>query len=418
MTGFRYRLEPTPTQERLCGQSAGACRWLWNWALAYRQDLWLAAKSAGATGLAGAAGSVHLSSLLKGLKAEHPWLARAPHHALQATLRDLDAAFEGFFAGRSGFPQYHRRERDSFRFPDPKQFAVDGDWVKLPKLGWTRFRLSRPMPGRARNITISGEGTHWFVSFCVEGTFTLPNAGAPGVGLDLGVTQSVTTSTGEVIHFPVATPKEEKRLRWLQRQASRRVKGSVRRRQANERVAKLKRHLANRRRDAAHKESTRLATTHELIAIEDLKLKNMTASARGTVVEPGRHVRQKAGLNRAILANGHADFRRMLAYKCERSGARLVAVHAAYTSQTCSQCKHGAPENRESQAVFRCVACGYQTNADLNAARNILAAGLAVSARGGSEITPADEPRTHRRAPQRKLRARPGIPAKVALCAA
>jgi putative transposase len=142
----------------------------------------------------------------------------------------------------------------------------------------------------------------------------------------------------------------------------------------------------------------------------------MTRSARGTVAEPGKEVKRIASRNRKLLANGHADLRRMLAYKCERSGARLVLVNPAYTSQTCSQCSHCAPENRKSQAVFLCVACGLTINADINAALNILAAGLAVIARGGSENTPANEPRTHPRV-RRKSAGSTGIPAKAALAA-
>lgn len=415
LTGLRNRLEPHHGHERVLAQSAGACRWLWNWALAYREDLWLAARSAGATGLLGSAGYNHLSSLLTGLKERHPWLALAPHHSLQATLRDLDAAFAAFFEGRQGYPQYHRKgDHDSIRFPDRKQFVVAGDWVKLPKLGWMRFRLSRPITGEVRNIAISREGGHWFISFCVHGAFTLPNAGQECVGLDLGVTQSVTASTGEVIQLPVATDSETRRLKFLQRQAARRAKGSGRRGRSNERIAKLKRHIANRRRDAAHKLSTRLATTHTIIVIEDLKIRNMTASAAGTAAVPGRNVRAKAGLNRGMLANGHSDFRRMLTYKCERSGADLRAINPALTSQTCSQCKHCAPENRKSQAVFLCVVCEFTCNADLNAALNIKAAGLAVSAQGGSEVTPARELRTHPRARKRKLPGSTGIPVKTA----
>lgn len=418
LTGLRYRLCPNPGHERLLAQYAGACRWLWNWALDYREEVWLAARSAGAIGLCGSVGYVHLSSLLPGLKLEYPWLAKAPHHALQATLRDLDRAFSNFFSGRSGFPRYRRRgEHDAFRFPDPKQFSVDGDWVRLPKLGWMGFRRSRPINGRVRNVTLSREGGHWCISFCVEGAFALPNAGLPGIGLDLGVAQSVTASTGEAISFPIATPKEERRMRFLQRRASRRVKGSMRRRLANEAVAKFRRHLANRRRDAAHKLSTRLATTHASIAIEDLKLKDMTASAAGTASAPGRNVRAKSRLNRGMLAQGHADFRRMLAYKCERSGARLVSVDPAYTSQTCSQCGHCAPENRKNQPVFLCVACGGNLNADRNAALNILAAGLGRVCAGRLGVTPAGELRTHPRSPLRKQLGPTGIPAKAASAA-
>jgi len=417
LTGLRYRLEPNPGHERVLAQSAGACRWLWNWALAYRQDVWLAARSAGATGLAGSVGYVHLSSLLPGLKKQYPWLTRAPHHALQHALRDLDRAFARFFVGASGYPKFKRRgDREGLHFPDPKQFEVEDGWARLPKLGWVRYRRSRAVVGKVRSVNISREGKCWFVSFCVQGDFASANLGLAPVGLDLGIVGSVTQTDGTVERFPVATPAEEKRLRWLARQASKRTPGSCRRRRTLDRLAKIKRHIANRRRDSAHKLSTRLARTHALIAIEDLKIRNMTRSAKGTPADPGRNVRAKASLNRRMLANGHSDFRRMLAYKCERSGSRLLAVNPAYTSQTCSQCKHCAPQSRKSQADFRCVACGFNLNADLNAALNILAAGLAVSARGGSETIPARELRTHPRA-RHKPAGSTGIPVKAALAA-
>jgi putative transposase len=198
LTGLRYRLEPNSGHERVLAQSAGACRWLWNWALTYREDLWLAAKSAGATGFLSPVGYTHLSSLLPGLKRQFPWLSRAPHHALQHTLRDLDRAFTKFFTKAGGYPRYKRRgDRDAVHFPDPKQFAIDGDWVKLPKLGWVRFRLSRPVTGTVRNVTLSREGRSWFVSFCVAGDFGCPNAGLAPVGLDLGV-----AATG-ALHLPL-----------------------------------------------------------------------------------------------------------------------------------------------------------------------------------------------------------------------
>ena len=418
LTGLRYRLCPNPGHEHMLAQYAGACRWLWNWALDYRQQVWLAAKSAGAVGLGGSMGYVHMSSLLPGLKSQFPWLAQAPHHALQATLRDLDRAFSSFFSGRSGFPKFRSRGvHDAIRFPDPKQFSVEGNWVKLPKLGWVAFRQSRPIEGTVRNITLSREGRHWNISFCVEGAFTLPNAGLPSIGLDLGVAQSVTTSAGEVVAFPVATPKEDRRMRFLQRRASRRVKGSGRRRIANEAVAKLRRHLANRRRDAAHKLSTKLATTHDSITIENLRLKELTASAAGTLAAPGRGVRAKSALNRRMLSQGHADLRRMLAYKCLRSGAQLRVVDPAYTSQTCSQCGHCAPENRKSQAEFRCVACDSHLNADHNAALNILAAGLGRFCAGRPGVTQAGELRTQPRSRLPVQLAPTGIPAKAASAA-
>jgi putative transposase len=149
---------------------------------------------------------------------------------------------------------------------------------------------------------------------------------------------------------------------------------------------RYRRRLIQRRVDAMHKTTTRLAKNHGLLVVEDLKVRNMTASAAGTVEEPGRQVRQKAKLNRAILAQAFAEFRRQLTYKAAWSGARLVAVSPRLTSQRCSKCGHTAADNRPSQAVFCCVTCRHRDNADHNAAVNILAAGNAASAQGDAAL--------------------------------
>ena len=133
-----------------------------------------------------------------------------------------------------------------------------------------------------------------------------------------------------------------------------------------------------------HKFTTRMAKNHGLLVVEDLQVKNMTSSATGTMQEPGRQVRQKAGLNRALLAQAFAEFRRQLTYKAAWSGARLIVVSPRHTSQRCSRCGHTASENRASQAVFCCLACGHRDQADYNAACNILAAGIAASAQGAA----------------------------------
>ena len=399
LSGLRYRLEPYPGQARWLRQAAGACRFVHNLALAYREVAWLAAKSAGATGIGANLGYVHQCTVLTDLRQQYPWLQQCPVAALRGGLKNLDRAFDRFFAGQGGYPKFQRRgEDDSINFYDAGGIAVSGDWVRLPVLGWLRFRQHRPFQGQIRNVSLTLEGPHWYISFTVAGSFTLPNAGAAPVGIDCGVDKPLVLSTGEVISCPVATPKEHKRLIWLQRQAARRVKGSERQQRTYAKMAKLKRHLARRRIAATHKATTRIATTFSLVAIEDLHLKGMTASAKGTLAEPGRNVRAKAGLNRALLARAHGDFRRMLTYKCERSGAKLVAVHPAHTSQTCSRCQHRAAENRKSQAVFHCVNCGLEINADLNAAINIREAGSAPPAQGGSGLGPADELRTRPRA--------------------
>jgi putative transposase len=141
-------------------------------------------------------------------------------------------------------------------------------------------------------------------------------------------------------------------------------------------VARFQAKLARRRKDAAHKATTRIAKNHGIIVVEDLKVRNMVASARGTVESPGRNVRQKAGLNRSLLDVAPAEIRRMLAYKAAWFGGRVIAVPPAYTSQSCNTCGHVDRGNRLSQARFVCLACGHVANADVNAARNILDLGI------------------------------------------
>jgi putative transposase len=385
MTGRRYRLDLTKDQEHRLRGMCGAARWIWNWALAYRGDAWLAAKSAGATGLASSVGYMHLCGVLTQLKKERPWLSNVPVDLLRGSLRNLDRAFLNFFTGTGAYPKFKSRGYcEGIFFGDTASIAVRGDLVKLPRLGLLRIRLHRPLGGSVRTAAITFDAGHWYISFAVTGDFAIPGAGGPAIGLDSGVTQAVTDSDGNVIQFSTVTEREMARIAFLQRQIARRNKGGARRRRSIYRTAKIRRHIANRRKDIAHKESTKLATAHAAIIIEDLKVARMTGT-------------NNSDLNREMLAQGHADFRRMLTYKCERSGARLVAINPAYTSQTCSQCKHCAPENRKNQADFQCVACGHKLNADHNAAINILAAGLAVIAQGGSGITPACELRTDRR---------------------
>lgn len=399
-TGYRYRLEPSGDQRRRMAQYAGACRWVWNEALGWREEAYLAARAAGGKPAAGSLNYVALAARLTLLRGEIPWLAAAPIHPLQQTLRDLDAAFQRFFKGVAGFPGFKSKGREALRFPDPKQFALEGDWLKLPKLGWMRLRLSRPLPkdGRTLNITVSREGGHWFASLCVA--HEIAKVAAPAgaaVGIDLGIANSAVLSTGERVALPVPTKVELAGVARLQRQASRKRKGSHRWRRCVARLAKRKRHLAARRRDAAHKFTTRIAKTHVMVVVEALHLRGMTASAKGTLAVPGRNVAAKSGLNRSMLAQAHAETRQMLAYKCLRHGGELRCVPAPFTSQRCSSCGHTAAENRLSQAVFLCVSCGHNEHADDNAAKNILTGGLSVPAHGGIGRKAPDEVRTHRR---------------------
>ena len=336
---------------------------------------------------------------------ETKWLAESPIHPLQQTLRRPGAAYQRFFAGQGGYPKFKRRGQEPvLRFPDPKQFALDQDnaRVKLPKLGWLRMRQSRPVTGVLKNASVTTERGKWFVSLQVQLPDVLLSADSgPTLGIDLGVALFAATSDGRTVAPLDALRGQQRRLRYAQRAVSRKVKGSCNRRKAVDRLGRLHARIAAQRRDWLHKLSTELADTHPVIAIEDLKVGGMSASAKGTIERPGKKVRQKAGLNRAILEQGWAEFRRLLEYKCAERGGAVVPVPAAYTSQTCNPCGHVCADNRRTQALFACVVCRHTDNADTNAARNILAAGHAV----GSAKTDACGAEVSRARPARAKRA-------------
>lgn len=322
-----------------------------------------------------------------------PWLAAPPLHTLQQALRDLDAAYANFFARRASFPRFKRkgRDRDSFRLVDREDVRVEeGRFLVLAKIGRVRARFSRPVEGRLLSATIARDGEHWFASLTVEQEIAdpTPPPGAP-VGIDMGVTNAMTLSTGEVIQLPRTLLRDRRRIARLQRKVSRAQRGSANRRKAAGRLGRAQRRLARRRHDALHKATTRLAKDHALIALEDLRVTDMTRSARGTTEKPGRRVRQKAGLNRAIQERLWAEARREFEYKARWYGSTTVAVPPAGTSITGADpaCGHTDPRNRESQAVFRCVVCGYTDHADTNAAKNILARADAILA-GRSVVEP------------------------------
>jgi len=204
------------------------------------------------------------------------------------------------------------------------------------------------------------------------------------VALDAGVVATVATSDGQMFHAPGLRPGETQRLRRLQRKLARQEKGSTRRAHTKVAIAKLKAREADRRRDFIEQTATALLRDFDLIAAAVLAVKTMVRSAKGTVERPGKNVRQKAGLNRAISAQGWSMLRRRPLGKAATCKVTVLSVYPAHTSQRCAVCGHTCAENRKSQAVFGCRACGHRANADVNAAKNILAAGLAVTARGGT----------------------------------
>jgi putative transposase len=318
-------------------------------------------------------------------RAEFGWLRAGSVTVQQQALRDFAQAMRNFFAGTHRRPTWRKAGRhEGFR-----QVAVRPEHIQrlnrrhgrvwVPKVGWVRFRWSRAVPEGVKSYRVTRDRSgRWHVAFAaIPDPISAPGTGQT-VGIDRGIAVSAALSTGELLTVPTLRAGERKRLARLQRRMARAQRGSNRRRRVKTRIARLRAREIDRRKDWVEKTTTDLARRFDLIRVEDLTVGRMTRSARGTLDEPGRNVRQKAGLNRGILANAWGQLVARLEYK---AAGRVERIPAPYTSQTCSACGHTAPENRESQAVFRCRSCGHEDNADINAACNI-AAGRAVTARG------------------------------------
>jgi len=310
-----------------------------------------------------------------------PWLKVAPVHPLQHALKDLDRAYQNFFEKRADFPRFKKRGlHDSFRFPDSKQFKLDqgNNRIFLPKLGWLRYRNSRQVLGTLKNVTVSLSAGHWYVSIQTEREVAVPLHAAPlAVGIDLGVVRFATLSDGTVYAPLNSFKRHETALRKAQQAMSRKVKFSANWKKAKARVQRLHARIGNARRDYLHKTSTAISQNHAMVCIEDLQVRNMSKSAAGTTEQPGRNVRAKSGLNKAILDQGWFEFRRQLDYKLAWRGGWLVTVPPQNTSRTCPCCGHVSADNRQTQARFACVECGFEDNADVVGAINVLRAGHA-----------------------------------------
>jgi putative transposase len=322
---------------------------------------------------------------LPAMKETFAFLKDSPSQTLQQVTTDLAFAYKHFFAGRADFPKFKKKGKsgDSFRFPQGFKLEPHNNRVFLPKLGWIRYRNSRDVVGTMKNITVSCTNGQWFASMQTEQEVAQPLPTATdAVGIDVGIARFATLSDGTFI-APVNSFKQHQlKLARYQRSMSRKVKFSKNWQKARQKVSKTHARIANLRRDFLHKTSTIISKNHAMIFVEDLKVANMSKSAKGTAAKPGRKVRQKAGLNRSILDQGWSEFRRQLEYKQAWNGGWLDAVPPQYTSQECPCCGHTAKDNRKTQAHFVCMDCGFAEHADLVGAINIRRAGLARLACG------------------------------------
>ncbi len=386
LQAFKYEIKPNGQQLRDMRRFAGACRFVFNKALALQKSN----HEAGDKFINYVVMAKHLTAWRN--SAETSWLSDAPVHPLQHALKDLEWAYKNFFAKRADFPRFKKKGMgDSFRYPDAKQFKIDAGNRRLflPMLGWLRYHNSREMLGLAKNITVSSAGGKWFVSIQTEREVeqTIPKGGA--VGIDMGIARFATLSDG-TFHAPLNSFKRhENRLRRYQRAMSRKVKFSNNWKKAKARITKLHQKIGNVRRDYLHKATTTISQNHAMVCIEDLQVRNMSKSAVGTIDQPGRNVRAKSGLNKAILDQGWFEFRRQLEYKLQWQGGFLVPVPPQNMSRTCPSCGHVSADNRQTQARFVCVECGFEENADLVGAINILSRGMQLMRDEGQDTADA-----------------------------
>jgi putative transposase len=381
---FKFLLRPTARQVALLTACLEDHRQLYNAALAERRE----AHRRAALILRYGAQSKQLKDIRR---ADPDGQGRWSFSSQQATLRRLDRAMQAYFrrvaAGQTpGYPRFKGpRSFDSVEWPEdrdgcrwnatPDRAAVR---VYLQRVGHVRVHAHRKIIGRVKTLSVKREASRWYLILsCDQVPATpLPDTGR-AVGIDMGVASFLTTSDGIQIDNPRYLARSKERLANAQRVLARRKPRSNRQRKTRARVAALHARVRRQRIDHAHKTARWLVHHCDVIAHENLHIKNMTRSAAGTVGTPGVNVAAKAGLNRSILDAGWGVFLLILAAKAESAGRMTIAVDPRNTSRTCPACMHCAKENRVAQADFVCMACGYAAHADVVGARNVLRAGLA-----------------------------------------
>ncbi|MEN8227586.1 MAG: transposase [Bacteroidota bacterium] len=369
---YKVRLKTNQDIEAMLTRSCGSARFVWNKCLAMNLErlenkqkiLWYQEMAFWLT--------------LWKQSDEYSFLKECPSQVLQQKLKDLERAFKDCFDKSQPLkrlPVFKKKGRgDSLRFP--QGFKIDNRKIFLPKIGWIGFHKSCEIIGKIKNVTITNRGGHWYASIQVEQELEINKHPSDSeLGIDVGVKCFAAFSDGTKVEGVHSFRKHEERLAREQRKLSRMKRGSENWKKQKRKISKLHHTIANVRQDFLHKLSTEIGKNHAKVYVEGLEIRNMSASAKGTIEKPGRNVKAKLGLNKSILDQGWFEFKRQLEYKLFWSGGMLVEVNPRHTSQRCSCCDYTAKENRISQALFRCQVCGHEENADINAAKNVLTVG-------------------------------------------
>ena len=361
---YKYRLKPTPEQERELERVLGVCRWLYNTALEQRKIWWQRGQGKGAT-------YYQQAMELPDLKAAFPDYAEVNAQVLQDVLHRLDRAFQAFFhrvkhGETPGYPRFHGRDRyNSFTYPQVGEHggaALDGGILSLSKIGRIPIRLHRPLEGTPKTVTISREADGWYASISCADVPTHPlSATGQETGIDLGIEAFATLSDGARIFHPGWYRQAERALKTVQRRVSRRKTGSNRRHKAVKLLAKAHQTVRRQRQDFHHKTALALVRENDAIYHEALQPANMVKNHH---------------LAKSITDAGWGDFLTILTHKAAWAGRRIIAVNPAYTSQTCSGCGVMVQKGL-SVRWHSCPDCGASLHRDHNAARNIERAGQA-----------------------------------------
>ena len=379
---------PSSEQEEAFFSWSGTCRFLYNLCLEHRILSWQQYRKS--YNYYDQANELKELKMCEGFE----WIKHSPAQILQQSLKDLDKAFNSFWKLRFGFPKYKKKGfGDSFRFPDSKQFSIrkvtkKKAFVKLPKIGEVAFRISQNIEGKIKNATIKREADGWYISFCCEKEIIIPDNKMSTVGIDRGISETLVLSSQEnsFLNVELTLPGRCKELRVrikiLQQRLRLKKKFSQKWKILQQQIRKLHTKIARIRHDFLHKASSYIAKNHSYITLEDLKIKNMSKSGKGTLESPGRRVKAKSGLNREILFQGWGIFANQLKYKSEWNGGHLELINPKFTSTRCSECLYNDKENRKKK-FFECKNCGHTDDADINASKNIDRAGRAQRDCGG-----------------------------------
>lgn len=371
LKAVKIRLYPTTEQQTAIAQQIGAARYIYNRSLALRKFAY--------TKFGIKLGKFDLIKRITTLKVRDKtsWLKDADSQALQQSIANMDKAYQHFFKG-GGFPKFKSRHHSKQSYQYPQRVKIDGSKVYLPKVGWVKCKgLREDVVGKIKTVTVSHEANLYHAALLVDdGIETVQVCtNTNTIGLDVGVSLVVADSNGGMTK-PLDLVHELTRLRVRAQQLSRKKKGSNNRVKAKVKLAKQNLRIANMRKDFLHKLSLQYAENQGIVVVEDLKIKNMTKSAKGTEEKPGKQVAQKRGLNRSITQQSWGLFFELLEYKVIARGGKFVKVDPRHTSQTCNICGHVSKENRKTQAKFVCTACGHIANSDVNAALNIRDRGI------------------------------------------